>query len=234
MSTEVKNMSESLSISAPIVNREIKSETPVHRYFPVKLSPLDMGLKRAMDIVISSAILILLSPIWVLSALMIKLDSRGPVFYRQRRIGYNGRPFTMYKFRSMLHNAEKTTGPVWAKRNDPRITRVGKIVRKLGIDEIPNLFNVLRGDMSLIGPRPERPYFVNQFRHRIQYYSNRLEMRPGITGLAQVYHKYDESIEDVKQKLEFDLSYIRNYSIWTDIKVIFMTAYIIIMGKGRF
>ena len=234
MSTEVKNMSETLSISAPIVKREIKSETPVHRYFPVKLSPLDMGLKRAMDIVISSAILILLSPIWVLSALMIKLDSRGPVFYRQRRIGFNGRPFTMYKFRSMLHNAEKTTGPVWAKRNDPRITRVGRFVRKLGIDEIPNLFNVLRGDMSLIGPRPERPYFVNQFRHRIQYYSNRLEMRPGITGLAQVYHKYDESIEDVKQKLEFDLSYIRNYSIWTDIKVIFMTAYIIIMGKGRF
>ena len=234
MSTEIKNISETLTISAPVVKRERKSETPVHRYFPVKLSPLDMGLKRTMDIVISSAVLLLFSPVWILSAVMIKWDSRGPVFYRQRRIGFNGRPFTMYKFRSMLHNAEKTTGPVWAKRNDPRITRMGKIVRKLGIDEIPNLINVLRGDMSLIGPRPERPYFVNQFRHRIQYYSNRLEMRPGITGLAQVYHKYDESIEDVKQKLEFDLSYIRNYSIWTDIKVIFMTAYIIIINKGRF
>lgn len=234
MSTEVKNISETLTISTPVVERERKPETPIHSYSPVKLSPLDMGVKRAMDIVIASAVLIVLSPIWILSALVIKWDSRGPVFYRQRRIGLNGRPFTMYKFRSMLHNAEKTTGPVWAKRNDPRITKVGRIIRKLGIDEIPNLFNVLRGDMSLIGPRPERPYFVNQFRHRIHYYSNRLEMRPGITGLAQVYHKYDETIEDVKQKLEFDLSYIRNYSIRTDIKVIFMTIYIIIMGKGRF
>ncbi len=234
MSMEVKNVSEVYAIPTPVREEQRLVDVPVQRYFPVGLSPLDSKLKRFLDILTSSTILALFSPAWLLVSLMIKFDSRGPVIYRQRRIGLHGKPFTLYKFRSMIHNAEKMTGPVWAKRNDRRITRVGRLIRKLGIDEIPNLVNVLRGDMSLIGPRPERPYFVNQFRHRIHYYTQRLDVRPGITGLAQIYHKYDETIEDVRKKLEFDLYYISNYSAFMDLKIALMTLYIITMGKGRF
>ena len=234
MSMEVKNVSEMYTIPAPVTEKHKSPDVPIQSYFPAEISPVNSKLKRFIDISASLVILMIFSPVWIAVSILVKLDSNGPIIYRQRRIGVGGRPFTLYKFRSMIHNAEKMTGPVWAKRNDRRITRIGRIIRKLGIDEIPNLINVVRGDMSLIGPRPERPYFVNQFRHRIHYYTQRLEVRPGITGLAQIYHKYDESIDDVKRKLEYDLQYIREYSPLLDVKIIFMTFYIITMGKGRF
>ncbi|NUM62458.1 MAG: sugar transferase, partial [Ignavibacteriaceae bacterium] len=139
-----------------------------------------------------------------------------------------------YKFRSMHKDAEKNTGPVWSSKDDPRVTRIGKIIRKLRIDEIPQFFNVLKGEMSLVGPRPERPYFVEMLAEQLPYYKRRLKVRPGITGWAQVKHKYDESIEDVKVKLRYDLFYIENMSIRMDLKILARTVLVVIFGKGHY
>ncbi|HUS58394.1 MAG TPA: sugar transferase, partial [Planctomycetota bacterium] len=154
---------------------------------------------------------------------LVKLTSKGPAFFTQVRVGKDGRLFNMVKLRTMHTNAENRTGPVWARKDDPRITFLGRILRKTHTDEFPQLVNVLRGDMSLIGPRPERPYFVNQFRRSIPLYEHRLAVRPGITGLAQVKHKYDESIEDVKMKLSYDLTYVKSMSWRTDFKIALWT-----------
>jgi len=153
----------------------------------------------------------------------VKLTSRGPAFYTQVRVGKDGRLFNMIKLRTMYTNAERHTGPVWAQEKDPRVTPLGKFLRKTHLDETPQIFNILKGEMSLIGPRPERPYFVNQFRREIPGYEKRLAVRPGITGLAQVYHKYDESIEDVQKKLTYDLLYIRSMCWKTDLKIAILT-----------
>jgi len=146
----------------------------------------------------------------------------------------NGNIFKIIKFRSMYEDAEKQTGPVWSSKDDPRITKVGKIIRRVKIDELPQMINVLRGEMSIVGPRPERPYFVEKLSDEIPYYKRRLKVRPGITGWAQVKHKYDESIEDVKIKLRYDLFYIENMSLRMDFKIIVRTIFVVLFGKEQY
>jgi exopolysaccharide biosynthesis polyprenyl glycosylphosphotransferase len=201
---------------------------------PQLMSDWERAAKRFIDIVVSFIILILASPIILFAAIAIKLDSRGPVIYKQDRSGLNGKVFKVYKFRSMYLDAEKRTGPVWSQKDDPRITKSGRLIRRLRIDELPQIFNVFKGEMSLVGPRPERPFFVEKLAKEIPYYKRRLRVRPGITGWAQVKHKYDESIEDVKAKLQFDLFYIENMSLRTDIKILFRTIFVVLFGKGHY
>lgn len=207
---------------------------PLIDIMPELMPEWERKLKRLLDIVVSIIILVISLPITLITALAIKLDSEGPIFFTQERMGMNGKIFKMIKFRSMRKDAEKLTGPVWSQKNDPRVTRVGKIIRKLRIDEIPQFINVLKGDMSVVGPRPERPYFVEKLSQEIPYYKRRLKVRPGITGWAQVKHKYDESIEDVKIKLRYDLFYIENMSIRMDLKILFRTIFVVLFGKGHY
>ena len=162
-----------------------------------------------------------------------KLDSPGPIIYPQKRVGRKGRIFTMYKFRTMFADAESKSGPMWATENDPRVTRLGYWLRKLRIDEIPQLLNVLQGTMSLVGPRPERPHFVDQFRHQIPLYTRRLRVRPGITGWAQVKWKYDTSLDDVKEKTKYDLYYVENISLRMDMKILIITLLTMMKAKGQ-
>jgi len=206
---------------------------PLIEVMPELLKPWEAVLKRGFDVVISSMVLVLGLPLWLLIALLIKIDSRGPIFYDQERMGQNGAIFKIHKFRSMVTNAEQKSGPVWAGKNDPRVTRIGKWLRKLHLDEIPQFINVLFGDMSLVGPRPERPFFVEQLSKEIPLYRRRLKVRPGISGWAQVKHKYDQSIEDVKTKVKYDLFYIENMSWRMDLKILFNTFYVMIRGKGH-
>lgn len=206
---------------------------PLIEISPRLLQPWERVVKRFMDIAVSFFVLAAGSPVWALVALAIKLDSKGPVFYMQKRVGKDEKIFRVIKFRSMHEGAEKTSGPVWANRSDPRVTRVGRILRRLRIDEVPQLINVLDGDMSLIGPRPERPYFVEQLSQEIPLYKRRLKVRPGITGWAQVKHKYDESVEDVRKKVEYDLYYIENMSLRMDFKIFLNTLMVVMMGKGH-
>ncbi|HMD14286.1 MAG TPA: exopolysaccharide biosynthesis polyprenyl glycosylphosphotransferase, partial [Bacteroidota bacterium] len=186
-----------------------------------------------IDILVSFITLSIGLPIWILITIAIKLDSRGPVFYLQERVGKDEKLFRIVKFRSMYQDAESESGPVWANRKDPRTTRVGKVLRKLRFDEIPQLINVLDGDMSLVGPRPERPFFVEQLSKEIPLYKRRLKVRPGITGWAQVKHKYDESIDDVRRKVQYDLSYIENMSLRMDLKILLNTISVVLLGKGH-
>lgn len=188
--------------------------------------------KRAVDLIGSILGFIILSPIMLLTAILVKLTSKGPILYSQTRVGKDGKNFEIYKFRTMKVDAEKSTGPVWASKNDNRLTPIGLFLRKSHIDELPQLFNVLLGDMSIIGPRPERPVFVEQFKELIDGYENRLKIKPGITGLAQVWHRYDESIEDVKKKLKYDLLYIRKMCLWADFSIIMRTFRVVVTGEG--
>jgi len=188
--------------------------------------------QRATSVVGALLGLTLLSPVLALVAVAIKLDSPGPIIYRQPRVGLNGSVFDIYKFRSMRVDAESATGPVWAQARDPRITRIGGWLRKLRLDEVPQLFNVLQGSMSIVGPRPERPGFVDEFRQSIPYYDMRHTVRPGITGWAQVSRDYGASLDDAREKLEYDLFYIKNLSIWLDLFILFQTTKIIALGRG--
>lgn len=206
---------------------------PLIEVMPQIMQPWEESLKRSIDIVVSFFILIAGMPLWIIVAIAIKFDSPGTVLYKQERVGRDGRIFNVYKFRSMREDAEQLSGPTWAGKKDPRITRVGGILRKLHLDEIPQFINVLNGSMSLIGPRPERPFFVERFNTQIPLYSRRHAVRPGISGWAQVKHKYDESFEDVKTKLQYDLYYIENRSIRMDLKILLMTIYRVLLGKGR-
>ena len=202
-----------------------------------------LNLKRKFDIVASSVALILLLPLFPFIAIAIKLDSSGPVFFRQLRVGsyYRDRAefFEMIKFRSMRSDAEKKTGAVWAQKTDPRITTIGRFLRKSRLDELPQLINVLKGDMSIIGPRPERPDFYRNLENEIPFYSDRTYgIRPGITGLAQVYQGYDSCIEDVRSKVAYDHSYalaLESVSGWllTDAKIASMTVWVMIRGRGQ-
>lgn len=207
---------------------------PLMDVMPEIMPEWEKKVKRLMDISISLIILIVTLPLTLTISILIKLDSPGSIFYKQKRSGLNGKEFQIYKFRSMRSDAEKSTGPVWSQKNDPRITRIGKFIRKVRIDEIPQMINILKGEMSLVGPRPERPFFVEQFSREIPLYKQRLKVRPGVTGWAQVKHKYDENIEDVKTKLRYDLFYIENMSLRMDFKIIFRTVFIVLFGKGHF
>ena len=199
---------------------------------PQLLKPWEEGVKRGMDIAVAGAVLVLGAPLFLLIALAIKLDSPGPVFYRQKRVGKDGGQFDILKFRSMFRDAERS-GPQWAQKHDPRITRVGRVLRKLHLDELPQAINVLKGEMSLVGPRPERPMFVEQLTKEIPMYPRRLRVRPGITGWAQVKHKYDESVDDVRKKVQYDFYYIENMSLRTDLKILFSTVSHMLLGKGH-
>jgi len=187
--------------------------------------------KRWLDIASSALSLILSLPLCLFVALAIKLDSSGPVFYRQDRVGQDGKTFTMLKFRSMRNDAEEN-GPKWAAINDDRITRVGRFIRKYRLDEIPQMINVLKGDMSFIGPRPERPIFVDKFAKEIPYYPQRHVVKPGISGWAQIRYPYGASKEDALEKLKYDLYYIRHFSIFFDISIILETGKVVLLGKG--
>ena len=207
---------------------------PLIDILPELMPAWEVSVKRLIDILISIGVLVGFIPFWLLIGILIKIDSRGKILYQQDRVGKDGRQFNLFKFRSMSSDAESETGPVWATEDDPRVTRVGKFLRATRIDEVPQFINVLKGDMSLVGPRPERKYFVDQLKNEMPLYTKRLRIRPGITGWAQVKHKYDESLDDVKRKLRYDLFYIENMSLRMDIKIILSTIKVILSGKGHF
>jgi sugar transferase (PEP-CTERM system associated) len=194
-------------------------------------APMNLIARSIMHRLAALAGAILSLPIAVLTALLIKLDSTGPVLYKQERVGKNGRIFTLMKFRSMRVNAEKD-GPVWAKSEDDRTTRVGRIIRRIRVDEVPQFWNILRGDMSFVGPRPERPHFVAQLAQEIPFYEQRHLIAPGLTGWAQIKYPYAASIEDARQKLEYDLFYIKNQGLLLDGAILFETIKTILLGRG--
>ncbi|MEZ5363174.1 MAG: sugar transferase [Bryobacterales bacterium] len=191
------------------------------------------AFKRLVDLVLSSIGLVCSLPIMALTAAAVKLDSRGPALFRQRRLGLNGQTFELMKFRTMREDAEADGVARWAEENDPRLTRIGGFLRKYRFDELPQFINVIRGQMSFVGPRPERPEFVERLRKTIPYYDERLTMRPGITGWAQVCYPYGATEEDALRKLEYDLFYLKNVSILFDIAIVFQTIKIILTGRGR-
>jgi exopolysaccharide biosynthesis polyprenyl glycosylphosphotransferase len=196
------------------------------------MPPWEEAVKRVFDVAVAATVLFVGFPVWMLIAAAIKLESPGPVLYRQERVGKESEHFNIIKFRSMRQDAEKA-GPQWAHKSDPRVTKVGRLLRNLHLDEVPQLFNVLNGHMSLVGPRPERPMFVERLSREIPMYPRRLKVRPGITGWAQVKHKYDETIDDVKLKVQYDLFYIENMSLRMDFKILLSTVSHMLLGKGH-
>jgi sugar transferase (PEP-CTERM system associated) len=193
---------------------------------------LILAAKRVIDVLVSFFGLILSAPLALLTAIAIKLESSGPVLYRQERVGQNEAHFTLLKFRSMAQDAEDAVGPVWAAENDPRMTYVGAIIRKLRFDEIPQMINVLKGEMSFVGPRPERPFFVEKLKQSIPYYDLRHSVKPGITGWAQISYRYGDSEYDAIEKLQYDLYYIKHMSPVFDLQIIFESIKVIIFGSG--
>ncbi len=193
---------------------------------------LERALKRIMDLTISSIFLVLTSPILLLCAIAIKLTSKGPVFYQQERVGLNGDTFNVLKLRSMRVDAEKYGKPQFAEENDPRITAVGNFLRRTRMDEIPQVINVLKGDMSFVGPRPERPYFVDQLAGQVPFYRERHCLKPGITGWAQIRYPYGASFEDSRRKLEYDLYYVKNYSLFLDLLIVLQTIRVVLFPHG--
>lgn len=191
-----------------------------------------IAIQKLYSFVIGTLGLIVLSPFMLITALAVRLTSPGPMLYSQKRVGLNGRPFTVYKFRSMYVDAEARTGAVWAKKDDPRITPVGKWLRKLRLDELPQMWNVVRGDMSIVGPRPERPEFVELLNQQIPYYRQRLAVKPGITGWAQINHKYGDTQLDAMIKLEYDLYYIKHLAPALDFYIIFHTIKVMLLSRG--
>lgn len=187
---------------------------------------------RICGLVSAAVALVLVGPLMLLVALAIKLDSRGPALYRQERVGKDGKSFDILKFRSMRTDAESMSGPVWAQEKDPRITRVGRLIRKVRLDELPQLLNVLKGEMSFVGPRPERPFFVDLLQQQIPFFELRHAVRPGITGWAQVSAQYGASVDEAKEKLEYDLFYVKNMSLSLDLLILFQTIKIVIFGRG--
>ena len=188
-------------------------------------------VKRMLDLSFSIILAISTLPLMLLTAIAIKLDSAGPALYSQERVGENGRVFKIYKFRSMRSDAETGT-PVWARDKDDRITRVGRFIRKTRLDELPQLWNVMRGDMSFVGPRPERPFFVEQLAREIPFYLQRHALRPGLTGWAQVKYQYGSTVEDAMEKLRYDLYYIKHLSVFFDLTIVLDTVKVILFGKG--
>ena len=189
-------------------------------------------LKRSTDLILSFGMLICLCPLLLLVAILIKLDSRGPVIFSQERVGERRKIYRVRKFRSMVADAEKQSGPVWAQDNDARVTRVGRIIRKTRIDEIPQLWNVFKGEMSFMGPRPERDFFVKDLEKQIPYYGERFTVKPGITGWAQINYGYGATLEDAIEKLNYDLFYIKNMSFWMDLLIVLRTVKIVLFSRG--
>jgi len=189
-------------------------------------------IKRLFDILCATALILLTTPIMLVTAILILLESSGPILYWQERVGLHGRLFNVVKFRSMRTDAEKDGKPRWASVGDNRVTRVGRLIRKLRIDELPQLFSVLSGDMSLVGPRPERPYFVDKLTKEIPYYAIRQSVKPGVTGWAQVHYHYGASMKDAAEKLQYDLYYVKNNTLFLDLVVLFETVGVVLTGKG--
>ena len=189
-------------------------------------------IKRINDLILGSLFLIITLPIFLVFALLIKLDSRGPVFYKQKRSGLYNKHFFIYKFRSMYDLSEINTGPVWTTENDLRVTKTGRFLRRFHLDELPQLLNIIKGDMSLVGPRPERPYFIKKLSQEFPAYFNRLKIQPGLTGWAQINQSYDKDVEDVGNKLDFDLYYIDHLSFWFDFKILLRSVLVVLSGKG--
>ena len=210
----------------------------------------DLAVQRAMNLFIAAVALFVALPLLLLIAVAIKLTSRGPVFYTQERVGLDrrlsgikrdetrrsrdlgGRPFTIYKFRTMRVDAEAHSGAVWATQNDPRVTPVGRFLRQYRLDEIPQLLNVMRGEMNIVGPRPERPTIFAELREHITEYPLRQRAKPGITGLAQIYHHYDRSMDDVRTKVRFDLEYIQRRSLGEDLRIMMLTIPVVFLRRG--
>jgi exopolysaccharide biosynthesis polyprenyl glycosylphosphotransferase len=186
-------------------------------------------IKETLDVAIAGILLLLSLPLLLVAAVLVKLTSAGPVLYRQKRVGKQGKEFTMYKLRTMIDRAEERTGPVLASRQDTRVTQVGRILRATRIDEVPQLFNVLNGTMSLVGPRPERPEFAKEFAQTVPGYAERLQIKPGLTGLAQVNGEYHTTAE---YKLKYDLAYIYNYSLWLDLRIVTETVKVMLTRRG--
>lgn len=193
---------------------------------------LGSATKRAIDVILAVAVMILALPLMLLTAVAIKADSRGPIFYCQKRVGQFDTIFNLYKFRSMTADAEGGGGPLWAQRHDSRITRVGRFIRATRIDELPQLVNVIAGEMSMVGPRPERPHFVEQLTRAIPFYRQRTYVKPGLTGWAQVSFPYGASVEDAREKLAYDLYYVKNQSILTDLVILFSTIRVVLFREG--
>lgn len=190
------------------------------------------AIKRLFDIVCASILIILALPVMFVAAILIVIEDGFPLLYRQERVGLNGRLFNVIKFRSMRRDAEKDGKPIWAQAQDNRVTKVGQVIRKLRVDELPQLFSVLKGDMSLVGPRPERPFFVDQLTKEIPFYAVRHSVKPGVTGWAQVRYHYGATVEDSAEKLQYDLYYVKNHSLFLDIVVLFETVGVVLTGKG--
>jgi sugar transferase (PEP-CTERM system associated) len=198
-----------------------------------KCSKTGVCFERCFDVVAALLMILLSAPLFVLTAIAIKLDSNGPVFFRQTRVGLHGRNFLIYKFRSMRDNAELQGGPEWAGVRDKRVTRVGRLLRTFRLDELPQAFNVLKGDMSMVGPRPERPCFVDQLSREIPFYDLRHYVRPGITGWAQVMCRYGASVGDSYEKLQYDLYYAKHRSFHCDLTILLKTVRVVLLGRGR-
>lgn len=226
-------------IDAPTFYEEITGRILVEEIRPSSIiftrgflsSSFQDALKRGFDIIFALVGLVITSPIMLLTALLIRLDSPGPIFYLQKRVGKDGKDFKVIKFRSMKQNAEQGV-PQWASENDPRVTRVGRIIRKLRIDELPQFINVIKNDMSFVGPRPERRYFVDQLEKVIPFYALRMHAKPGITGWAQINYPYGDTIEDAKEKLKYELYYMKHRSLWLDIVIIFQTVKVAVKARG--
>jgi sugar transferase (PEP-CTERM system associated) len=194
-------------------------------------SKLLIGARRAVSLLAAGALFILAAPILLIVAILIKIDSKGPIFYTQERVGMNNRNFQMIKFRTMRTDAE-AAGVKWAQKDDPRVTRIGKYLRRFRIDELPQLFNVLKGEMGVVGPRPERPEFVARLRNQIPYYDLRTLVPPGITGWAQIRYPYAASLEEAREKLQYDLYYVKHLSVRLDLTILFHTAKVVLFGRG--
>jgi lipopolysaccharide/colanic/teichoic acid biosynthesis glycosyltransferase len=231
--TDAQHLCSTAVVGSKTIHRKIRpgDETGFGR----AVSPYSgwyLPVKAAVDLVLGSLLLIVTIPVMTIAALLIKLTSRGPIFYCQVRLGKDGVPYTLYKLRTMVDKAEALTGPVWSSKDDARVTTLGKLLRKTHIDEFPQLWNVICGQMSLIGPRPERPEFVAKLDWEIPCYRERLNVRPGITGLAQVRLPPDTDIESVRRKIVYDVYYVKNVSPWLDLRLLFVTGWSLVRELG--